>query len=111
MNRTKDKINRYLAQSQSACRKSRSATDIIWAHRWIINANTEHNNLRQQYRYVKCIRHNSNNQLIDIAKEILNEDEIRILRVLLKETTLEIKVESAQTFTFQSTLAHLRETA
>ena len=36
MNRTEDKINRYLAQSQSAYRKSRSTTDIIWAHRWII---------------------------------------------------------------------------
>ena len=74
------------------------------------STNTEHNNLRHQYRYVKCIRHNSNKQLIDVAKEILNEDEIRIPTVLLKETTLEIKVESAQTFTFQSTLAHLRET-
>ena len=36
LNRTKDKINRYLAQSQSAYRKSRSTTDIIRAHRWII---------------------------------------------------------------------------
>ena len=36
MNRTKDKINRYLAQSQSAYRESRSTTDIIWAHRWIV---------------------------------------------------------------------------
>ena len=31
MNRTEDKINRYLAQSQRAHRESRSTTDIVWA--------------------------------------------------------------------------------
>ena len=36
MNRSEDKINRYLAKSQSAYRKSGSTTNIIWAHRWII---------------------------------------------------------------------------
>ena len=36
MNRKEDKINRHLAQSQSTYRKSRTTTDIIWAHRWII---------------------------------------------------------------------------
>ena len=41
-------------------------------------------------------------QLIDIAKEVLNEDEIRILRILPAETTLEVKVENAQTTTFES---------
>ena len=36
MNRKEDKINRYLAQSQSTHRKGRTTTDIIWAHRWVI---------------------------------------------------------------------------
>ena len=36
MNRTGDKINRYLSESQSAYRKSRSTTDVVWAHRWMI---------------------------------------------------------------------------
>ena len=35
MNRTESKINQYLTQSQSAYRKNRSTTDIVWAHRWI----------------------------------------------------------------------------
>ena len=33
MNRTEDKINRYLAQSQRAYKKSRSIADIIWTHK------------------------------------------------------------------------------
>ena len=35
MDRTENKINKHLSQSQSAYRKSRSITDVIWAHRWM----------------------------------------------------------------------------
>ena len=35
MNRTEDKINKNLSQSQSAYRKSRSTTDVVWTHRWM----------------------------------------------------------------------------
>ena len=41
-------------------------------------------------------------QIIDIGKDVLNEDEIRILRILPAETTLEVKVENAQATTFES---------
>ena len=43
-------------------------------------------------------------QLSDWAKEILNKDKIRILRILLDETTLEVKVENAQANTFESNI-------
>ena len=43
-------------------------------------------------------------QLIDIAKEILNKDEIRILRVVLAETILEVKVENAKATPFESNI-------
>ena len=42
------------------------------------------------------------NKLINIAKEVLNEDEIRIMRIHLAETTLEVKVQNAQKATFES---------
>ena len=35
MNRTEDKINKHLSQSQSAYRKSRSTPDVVWAHTWM----------------------------------------------------------------------------
>ena len=85
MNRPKDKVNRYLAQSQSAYRKSRSTKDAIWAHKWII-AKMQIQDIRI---YVTSIDMSSasdtiqRDQLIDIAKEILNEDEIRIVRLLM----------------------------
>ena len=43
-------------------------------------------------------------QLIDIAKEILNEDEIRILTILLAEASLEVKLGNNQTTTFESNI-------
>ena len=106
MSRTKDKINRYLSQSQSTHRKSRSTTDIIWAHKWTItkSTNTRCNNLRQRYRYVKYIRLNSKRATNRHSKEILNKDKIRILRVLQAETTLEVKVEIAPTTIFESNI-------
>ena len=33
MDRTEDKINKHLSQSQSAYRKSKSTTDVLWVHR------------------------------------------------------------------------------
>ena len=35
MDKAEDKINKHLSQSQSAYRKSRSTTNVIWAHRWM----------------------------------------------------------------------------
>ena len=48
-------------------------------------------------------------QLIDIAKDIFNEDEIRILRVFLAETFSEFKEENAQTPTFESKIVSPQE--
>ena len=86
--------------------KSRNTTDIIWAHRRII-AKTQ---IQEITIYVSAIDMLSvfdtiqRDLLIDIAKEILNEDEIRIQRVLLAETTLEVKVQNAETTAFKSNI-------
>ena len=106
MNRTEDKISRYIAPSQSAYRKGRNTTDIIWAHRRII-AKAQ---IQDITIYITGTDMSSafdtiqRGQLIDIAKEILNKDEIRILRVVLAETTLKVKVENAKATPFESNI-------
>ena len=35
MDRTEDKTNKQLSQSQNAYRKSTSTADVIWAHKWM----------------------------------------------------------------------------
>ena len=100
MNRMEDKTN--LAQSKSSYRKSRSTAEIIRARRWII-VKTQ---ILDTAIFVTGIDMSSafdtiqRDQLINRAKKILSKDEIRILRVLLAETTLEVKAENVQTTTF-----------
>ena len=106
MNRTGDKINSYLSESQSAYRKSRSTTDVIWAHRWMIaKAQAE-----QITIFITGIDMSSafdtihRDKLLKIVENILNEDELRILRVLLADTTLEIKIQNAEACPFTSNI-------
>ena len=43
-------------------------------------------------------------KLFKMVEEFLDEDDLRILSVLLAETTLEVKVENAQATTFESNI-------
>ena len=43
--RTQDDVNSYLSQSQSAYRKGRSTSDVVWAHRWVLAKVQEHRDL------------------------------------------------------------------
>ena len=56
------------------------------------------------YWYVKCLWHNLKRPTNRIANNILNEDEIRILRGLLPKTFLKVKVENAHTTTCESNI-------
>ena len=40
-------------------------------------------------------------ELFKIAEDFLDEDDVRILSTLLADTTFDVKVENAQTFTFE----------
>ena len=106
MNRTNEKIDKYLSQSQSAYRKSRGTTDIVWAYRWI-TAKTQEQDISI---YITGIDMSSafdtiyRDKIIEIAKDILDEDEIKILTVLLSDTTLEVKIEGAHTNAFTSNI-------
>ena len=106
MDRTEDKINKHLSQSQSAYRKSRSTTNVVWAHRWMA-AKTQ-----AQHVAIFIIRIDMSStfnticrdKLFKIAEEFMDEDDMRILSTLLAETTLEVKVENAQATTFESNI-------
>ena len=106
MDRTEDKINKHLSQSQSAYRKSRSTTDVIWVHRWMA-AKTQ---VQDITIFITGIDMSSafntiyRDELFKIIEEFLDEDDLQILRTLLAEATLEVKVENAQATTFESNI-------
>ena len=106
MNRVEEKINNYISPSQSAYRKNRSTTDIIWAHRWII-AKAQEENITIYMTGIdmsSAFDTISRNKLLEITNEILDDDEMRILRILLSETTLEVRVNGASTTAFESNI-------
>ena len=106
MNRTEDKINKYLSQSQSTYRTSRSTTDVVWAYRWMA-AKTQ---VQDIAIFITGIDMSNafdiicRDELLKIVEEFLDEDDLRILRTLLAKTTLEVKVENAQAITFESNI-------
>ena len=106
LDRTEDKINKHLSQSQSACRKSRSTSDVIWARRWM--AATKQ--VQDIAIFITRIDMSSafdtiyKDELLKIGEEFLDEDDLRILCTLLEETTHEVKVENAQATTFKSSI-------
>ena len=104
--RIEPKINQYLSESQSAYRRGRSTTDIVWAYRWILAK-------AQEYKikiYVIGIDMSSafdtinRKQLLDSLDNILEEDEVRVIKELLSDTTLEVKVEGASITAFNSNI-------
>ena len=101
--RIEPKINQYLSSPQSAYRRGRSTTDVVWAYRWII-AKVQEYNLKI---YVIGIDMSSafdtinREKLMEILDSILEKDEVCIIRTLLSNTTLEVKVEGATTAAFE----------
>ena len=112
MDRTEDKINKHLSLSQSAYRKSRSITYVIWAHRWIA-AKTQ---VQDIAIYITGIDMSSafdkiyRDELFNIVEEFLDEDDLRILSTLLAETNLEVKEKMPKQSPLNLTSDYLKET-
>ena len=99
-------IGQHLSPSQSAYREGRATTDIVWAYRWLLAKVQEYDITI----YVTGIDMSSafdtinRNKLMEIAERILDEDSQRMLRVLLSETTIEVKIKGAETSPFTSNI-------
>ena len=102
--RIEPKINQYLSPSQSAYRRGRSTTDVIWAYRWII-AKVQEYKLKINVIGIdmsSAFDTINRQKLMEILDNILGKDEVRIIRTLLSNPTLEVKVEGAKTEAFGS---------
>ena len=85
LGRAKPKIQTFLSESQSAYKKYRSTSDIIWIYRWVI-ARVQ---VYQEKIYITEIDRGSvfdtikRGKLLEILSSFLSNDEIRI-HVILK---------------------------
>ena len=99
LNRIQDKVERYLSASQAAYRPKRSTGDIAWAHRFIIGKLQLYQDLEV---YITGIDMSSTFDKINRKKPMdelntfLDEDECRIIRTLLSNTTINIQFEDCE---------------
>ena len=106
LERTKPKVENFLSRSQSAYRQFRSTSDIVWAHKWLI----ARVHVYQEKIYITGIDMSSafdtikREKLLEILSSFLNSDEIRMIRLLLSNTTLKIKLNNVNTEPFESNI-------
>ncbi|GFS27424.1 1-phosphatidylinositol 4,5-bisphosphate phosphodiesterase 1 [Elysia marginata] len=107
LNRTKHDINEYLSPSQSGFREGRSTSDTVWSHRWLVSKTYAENidffitGIDMSSAFDTIDRH----LLFNILKNIIKEDEQRIIRYFLSNTELSIKLKgSSKTESFKSNI-------
>ena len=94
LKRIKPAYEDYISPSQSAYRTNRSTSDVVWAHRWI----TAKTQKEETQVFITGIDMSSafdtiiRQRLIEILETIIPEDEVRMSRLLLSNTTLKINM-------------------
>ncbi|GFS10574.1 very-long-chain enoyl-CoA reductase [Elysia marginata] len=100
LNRIRPKIETYISHSQSGFRPNRSTSDVVWAHRWLSAKILNTPNLQLN---ITGIDMSAAFDTIDrtlqlkTLREIINEDELRIVQFLLSKTTLDVKINGTNT--------------
>ena len=77
----------YLSHSQSGFRPDRSTADVAWAHKWLA-AKTK-KDMSSAFDTI------DRQTLLDILREIVEEDELRIIRFLLSDTIINTRINGA----------------
>ena len=104
--RISSKVNNYLSASQHAYREGKSTSDIIWCFRWlaakmqIVKGRIYVTGIDMSSAFDTIKRSN----LLEILRKFLDEDEMRIIRILLSNTTLELKMKDTETKMFKSNM-------
>ena len=99
LKRSEVATEQHLSSTQIAYRTGRCTAEEVWAYRWLLAKVQEY----EITIYVTGIDMSSafdtihRQRVLEIAERILDEDGARILRILLSNTSIEIKVRGAKT--------------
>ena len=99
-------VDAFVTINQSGFRRSRSTSDIIWGYKWLISQVKKY---QQEFvimgidlsKAFDCI---DRTKLLDKLKELLTEDEYRIIKFLLSNTSLEVKINDGYGEKFGTTI-------
>jgi len=93
LRRIQQKIESYISITQSGFRKDRSTSDLVWTYRWMMAYVKKYD---QQFHIMgidlsKAFDCLDRNILISEIENVIDNDELRIVRYLLSNTTLQIR--------------------
>ena len=98
LNRIRPLVEDYLSKSQSGFRPNSSTSDVVWTHKWltakVLKENLEINITGIDYMSATFDTINRQ-KLLDILKEIIHRDELRIVRFLLSNTSIHPRIKGA----------------
>ena len=105
LNRIKPSLEQVLSSSQAAYRPNRCTTDVVWAYRWMLAKIQEYVDMEVQVTGIDmsaAFDTINRQELLDMLASVIGEDELRMIRVLLSETTLEVKISDSIPEPFES---------
>ena len=106
LRRISSKVGEYLSPTQSGFRAGRSTADLVWSHRWFA-ATCQHYRREMTIlgidmsKAFDCIRRD---KLLTVLESFLTEDDVRLVRVLLTNTTLQVRIGRAVSESLETTI-------
>ena len=97
LDRIRPSIEKYLSHSQSGFRPERSTSDVVWTHRWLA-AKTVTENINIKITGVDmsaAFDTIDRDILLQILKNIFEEDELRLIQFLLSNTHINTRINNA----------------
>ena len=97
LDRIRLSIEKYLSHSQSGFRPERSTSDVVWTHRWLAaktvteNINIKITGIDMSAAFDTIDR----DILLQILKNIVEEDELRLIQFLLSNTHINTRINNA----------------
>ena len=106
LSRIADKVDEFLYPGQIGFRRGRSTADVLFGYRWLA-AKTQR--FQKSFR-ILCIDMSRafdtirRDKLLTLLVTLVNNSELRIIRMLLAETTLQPRIKWGKESTFASTI-------
>ena len=97
LDRISPSIEKYLSYSQSGFRPERSTSDVVWTHRWLAAKTvTENINIKITRIDMSATFDTIDRDiLLQILKNIVEEDELRLMQFLLSNTHINTRINNA----------------
>ena len=106
LHRVSPKVEKFLSPGHSGFRKGRSTADVVWSHRWFAAACQRYHttfhilgiDLSKAFDTIR------RDLLMSVCESFLDEDELRMIRLLLANTSLSIRVGRTLSQSFDTTI-------